>query len=139
MIKVRKGKDNKKTFLHIKESPRKIARGISNGLYDIGKENVRHLKTLIQQAPATGRYYRRRGVVHRASAKGEPPASDTGNLANTTDYKVRGVHQVEFGDTAEYGKYLEESRPHVERTAFDKARDNLNSLTHAVDRELKRR
>lgn len=37
---------------------------------------------LITNPPKTGRLYRRRGVVHQASAPGEAPASDTGALVN---------------------------------------------------------
>jgi hypothetical protein len=37
---------------------------------------------LITTGPRSGRTYRRRGVTHQASAPGEPPASDSGNLVN---------------------------------------------------------
>ncbi len=35
----------------------------------------------ILQGPKTGKVHRRRGTIHRASAPGEAPASDTGQLA----------------------------------------------------------
>lgn len=54
-----------------------------------------------------GRTYVREGVVHQASAPGQPPARDTGTLANSV--RARMVHltfwRVEVG--AEYGLYLE--------------------------------
>jgi hypothetical protein len=37
---------------------------------------------LLTNPPKTGRLYRRRGVVHQASAPGEAPASDSGALVN---------------------------------------------------------
>ena len=45
---------------------------------------------LIQSGPKSGRVYRRRGVTHRASAPGQPPASDTGSLAGSGDVNRLG-------------------------------------------------
>lgn len=53
-------------------------RGVTEG---IGIVEARAI-SLILDTPKTGKVYRRRGVSHRASAPGEPPASDTGNLVN---------------------------------------------------------
>jgi HK97 gp10 family phage protein len=48
-----------------------------------GTEAIREeAVTLINTGPKTGRVYRRNGVVHRASAPGQSPAADTGDLAN---------------------------------------------------------
>ncbi len=52
----------------------------------------------IQRGPKTGREYQRKKSSHKASAPGEAPASDTGNLARNIRVKVdrnRGEVQVE--------------------------------------------
>lgn len=70
--------------------------------------------------PKHGREYRRRTRIHRASAPGEAPAIDTGNLVNsiktTFPNSVTGV----IGIGAEYAYYLEFplNRPFV-RPAID--------------------
>lgn len=47
----------------------------------------RAVKQSLKQ-PGRGRLYRRRGVVHRASAPGSPPATDLGRLAAATTWEV---------------------------------------------------
>lgn len=106
-------------------------------------------KRSIQQGPKTGRLYRRRAITnivgvrkakefsalglrqvsakkfvvgfmfHRASAPGQAPATDTGNLVNTILAKpavadVRGIH-AEVTVNADYGRVLEEkmNRPYL--------------------------
>lgn len=59
--------------------------------------------------PRTGRIYRKAsGRLHRASAPGEYPASDTGQLVNSIHaVKVSGL-SVRVGTVATHGKLLEE-------------------------------
>lgn len=74
-----------------------------------GTESVREEATsLILNTPKTGRIYRRRGVAHQASAPGESPASDTGNLLrsiNTSVSPAALTGNVNFGTI--YSRYLE--------------------------------
>lgn len=49
-----------------------------------------------------GRTYGR----HRASAPGEYPATDTGRLANATDYRMTGPREGVLGSDIEYATYL---------------------------------
>lgn len=44
---------------------------------------------------------------HRASAPGEPPAIDTGNLLNSITHRMTGPTEGEVAVGAEYGVYLE--------------------------------
>lgn len=53
--------------------------GIIEGTELVRNEMIR----LMMQSPHTGRFYRRRGVTHQASAPGEPPAVDRGFLVNS--------------------------------------------------------
>lgn len=55
-------------------------KGVVAGAEMVAAEGTR----LIQTGPKTGRVYRRRGVTHRASAPGEAPASDSGQLAGSS-------------------------------------------------------
>lgn len=48
-------------------------------------ENIAKRKLL---EPGTGRIYRRRGRFHQASAPGESPVSDTGQLLNSTGHSI---------------------------------------------------
>ena len=67
------------------------------------KEEIQHGN------PRTGHVYRKKsGRLHRASAPGEYPASDTGQLVNSIHaIQVSGL-AVRVGAMAKHGKYLEE-------------------------------
>lgn len=60
----------------------------------------------IQRGPKSGRVYMHGKVAHRASAPGQPPATDTGNLA-TSIHRVNDGIQAAVGTGLEYGKHLE--------------------------------
>lgn len=74
------------------------------------------------ESPKTGRYYRKYGIRgasrwHRASARGEYPAQDTGNLLNSIkDRKLNDFNHAVYQDSnqAHYGRYL--IRPRLGRT-----------------------
>lgn len=91
-----------------------VMRGVVSGTEQVRNEALR----LILQTAKTGTLYRMHGVVHRASAPGEPPASDTGRLVNsiTTAYdepKLSGVvsANTEYAPYLEYGTSKMEARP----------------------------
>ena len=67
---------------------------------------------LIESGPKTGRVYQRNSVSHQASAPGEPPASDTGrlkqsstvetdtaDLSATVTWRTLYAAMLEFGTT----------------------------------------
>lgn len=81
----------------------------SNDLVDLTQQNA---VKRINQPPKTGRLYRRGGVVHQASAPGESPAADHGDLSRSietehatlaTKVAVCGVG----GEIGERAKWLE--------------------------------
>lgn len=77
---------------------------------DIATTYSNVVKTLMRDSPATGRTYRRGGVAHRASAPGEPPAPDTGDLLRSVRWRVRRDGQAwfaEVGSTLKKALYLE--------------------------------
>lgn len=74
-----------------------------------GVETIREEATsLMQNSPRSGRIYRRRGVTHKASGPGEPPAPDTGNLIRNIETSVDAqklTGNVNFGTN--YSRHLE--------------------------------
>ena len=63
----------------------------------------------MQQGPATGRTYRRGGVVHRASAPGEPPAPSSGGsaLLGSIYHERTGQFSAVVGSRLAYAAFLE--------------------------------
>lgn len=98
-------------------------------------------KVLIQTSPASGRMY----SGHRASAPGQPPATDTGALVNnwprpSKSFRVGGA-EVAGGPGQEYAIHLElgtvkmDPRPFM-RPALD---ENVPEINRAVQRDLHRK
>ena len=71
------------------------------------KNIASRMKIRIEHSPATGRLYRYGNVVHRASAPGEPPATDIGNLVSNITTTDDGSLTAYVDVEAEYGAYLE--------------------------------
>lgn len=95
-------------------------RGVVSGTEEVRNEMI----SLILNTQKTGRVYRRRGVQHQASAPGEPPASDTGRLVNstTTDYdqaKLMGTvtARTAYAAALEYGTVRMAPRPYARPAA----------------------
>jgi phage gpG-like protein len=65
------------------------------------------IKARIQRGPASGRTYTRRGVSHTASAPGEAPATDTGTLASSINYKQVNDLTAEIESRLAYAPMLE--------------------------------
>jgi hypothetical protein len=68
----------------------------------------------VRRSSGGGRAYRRGGRLHRASAPGEPPASDTGELARTVRRKVfRQDLAASVSVAARFGFMLESGTRHI--------------------------
>jgi hypothetical protein len=74
----------------------------------IAADTEANLKNRIKSGPKTGREYKRGGKVHQASAPGESPASDGGNLANRITHRITGPTRAEVPIAAKYAGHLEE-------------------------------
>lgn len=59
-----------------------VAQQIDIALYASAEHVATEYKISILNGQKSGREYKRRSVIHRASAPGEAPASDTGRLVN---------------------------------------------------------
>jgi hypothetical protein len=71
-------------------------------------EAVSDVRRAIQGPPKTGREYPRgRDKVHRASAPGQAPATDTGTLVSSIYNEDRGRNAKAIGSRLPYAFYLE--------------------------------
>lgn len=86
---------------------------------------------LLQKGPKTGRLYKRRSVMHRASAPGEAPATDTGALVRSVmmdvlEVSLEAIVSVGtiYAKMLEFGTLLMGKRPFMSQ-AVDNKRDEL--------------
>jgi HK97 gp10 family phage protein len=106
---------------------RVLARAKLGGVQALNVIGV-ELSTLIRARfrPGEGRLYTRRGVTHRASRAGAPPAVDTGRLRSSYTFRVGtvggGRAYVDVGTNVKYARFLEfgtihmRPRPHFRPT-----------------------
>lgn len=111
-------------------------RGVIKGANIVRDEILR----LIQQTPHTGLIYRRRGVTHQASAPGEPPASDTGNLVQNVTIEIDAhnlkatiTSNAEYADALEFGTTKMEPRPYM-RVGLENKTDEVRA---AIEDEIR--
>lgn len=136
--------NTRRVLRSVKDGLEHFQTGIRRGLLRVGRENVRHARKLVRDKNKNGRIYSFKGKPHQASAPGEAPANMSGTLQKTMKYIVRGHQQMEFGDQALYGKFLEDgtvkmaARPHLSRTINEKARDTMESLGNGPLLRIKR-
>jgi len=90
----------------------------------------------IRSGNKSGRIYKRGDVIHRASAPGEAPATDTGFLINQITTEVKTKKSKVIGQiiaSAPYAKHLEfgtsnmMARPYMQ-PALDKNKDKIKSI-----------
>lgn len=90
-------------------------RGVTVGIGIVEQRAV----DLITGPPKTGRVYRRRGVVHQASAPGEAPASDTGTLVNARRIDLLTAElAARLTFTARHAPFLERGTKNIEPRPF---------------------
>lgn len=119
---------------------RATMQGVVRGTEMVRTEALR----LILQTTKSGRTYRTRGVIHRASAPGEPPASDTGRLVNsiTTKYDQKTIAgrveaNTRYAEFLEYGTMKMAERPFMRPALANKRDEFLKSVEAAIAAALK--
>jgi HK97 gp10 family phage protein len=73
---------------------------------------------LAMQDPKSGRTYIRGGKIHTASAPGQAPAVDTGNLINSTQAEHTAGLTSYFDVYADYAQHLEFGTRHIAPRPF---------------------
>lgn len=147
--KIKAAKGSEDHLIRVRSHDYRFRTGIKRALHYVGQITVTEIKRLIISPPATGRIYRRPGGrLHQASAPGEAPANDTGELQESVDYEVTGIEQVECGDKAIHGKWLELGtepelpqgpvlpRGHVQRAAETVSQQAVAAMGKSVAKEL---
>jgi hypothetical protein len=103
---------NKMVYVRLKSLTREVVRGIRQAYYQIGRDLKAYAKKgiLNKKGKSGTTYYslqkrknKKTGkdmdvrVSHKASAPGEFPANQTGELQRSVNFVVRGAEQLEFG------------------------------------------
>lgn len=115
--------------------PKGTRRGMQNALNATGLLVMSRAKWLLQKGPKTGRIYKRGSIVHQASAEGEAPATDTGELASSINYDVDEANvSVDISADAEYAAALEFGSP---RRNLGKRPFMTRALREMVDKIMK--
>ena len=125
-----------------------LVRGIEAGALDAATA----AKKLIQRKHATGKWYPRHQVddvwyaAHRASAPGEPPATDTGRLAASIHHEVDKVlleavvvTDVEYAPTLEFGTMGMAKRPFflpAFNMTIEKSQRRIANIIERVSRKV---
>jgi hypothetical protein len=94
----------------------------------------------IQRGEKTGREYKRGDKTHRASAHGEYPATDTGNLISNiyvrvTDTVAYVFSRAKYSSDLEYGTRKMEPRPFM-KPSLAKHVDDIKMLTKKAISEM---
>lgn len=118
---------------------KQMGQRLDNILVATGADIAGDARESILRGPArTGRAYKRpRGRTHIASAEGEPPKSDTGQLANSIHWERLGPGTVVVGSLVDHGRRLEEemNRPWL-LPAMENNLPALERRLHKLAKEL---
>lgn len=114
------------------------------GIYEAGQHVAGEAKELVQRGAKTGRIYRKTNPnrTHQASAPGQPPASDTGTLANSIGVE-RLPDRAEISAVTPYALPLEwgtrrmAPRPFMTRALGDN-RDTIRRIVQTYVRRAGR-
>lgn len=122
-----------------------ITAGAAKGLVKAAESVRTEAIKLVTHGSHSGRTYRKNGRVHKASAPGEPPASDTGRLARriNTRYDFKALIgsinvSVEYGPFLEYGTRLMEPRPFMRPALANKRQFIVDTIKREIAASLKK-
>jgi len=125
--------------------PLDVRSGIGRALAVSVMQVDAYAKQKIQGGGRGGRTYRRRGISHQASAPGEFPKTDSGQLVSSLFFRV-GADKLSafFGTMLAYGRYLEfgtsqmQPRPWLRSSLKANAADISGRIRTAVAEALRR-
>ncbi len=108
-----------------------VNRGANRGVFKAATRVHEVSVGQILRTKKTGTIYRRRSVLHQASAPGEAPASDTGALVQSgtvirdpANLAARVNYSVSYAASLEFGTERMEPRPFL-RPSLDFMRDQI--------------
>lgn len=116
---------------YVENAMRKVESKMRPFMARLATTYASEVKLLMKNSPATGKIYKRGGKMHRASAPGEPPAPDTGNLIRHIQWRVwnDGNHWFAgVGNTLPYSLYLEYGAARGTRYTGGKNAGRLKSI-----------
>lgn len=130
----------------IEELGAKALIGFSLGLRYSAFELRKAIQQLIRTSPRGGRRYRvgkgknGKGLFHKASAPGEPPARDTGNLMNMLKARMEDPVTALVESLAGYSGYLEEGTSKMAARPFLKPalEQNTDVINRIIDEEIEK-
>lgn len=97
-ITIDAGGKNKQVFLQLAKINKLTEDGVRRAYYQMGKTFRKYASEKILGGPKSGRIYSRgNGHKHQASAPGEFPANDKGNLRRSLNFLVTGSEKLTFG------------------------------------------
>lgn len=144
-------------FKRLERMTAEVEKEVAGALFVGGLKIEENAKKSIQDGNKTGRIYQRGNVTHRASAPGEAPASDTGELAYSgiktipkssmhVNVEAQVVSKSKNGSSnyaidLEYGTSKMEARPFM-KPAFDVSKEFIiermeKALKRAVQKNAK--
>ena len=125
--------------IRIEDHTPELMQKLTSQLGDFVITGARYIEGQVKAAMLTAKHGRRYGT-HTASAPGEAPADDTGNLVSSIDVLERSSLEAVIGTPVEYSRYLEEgtsrmaARPMWDKTARDSVPTLEKLLASAVAR-----
>jgi hypothetical protein len=125
-------------YTHFGEIGQQMAREIDEVCESTALDIQARAQMAIMNPPKSGRIYRRGNVAHQASAPGEAPATDTGNLVNSAYTKKLGQADYETGFTAEYAAHLEFGAPNAHIAPRPYLRPAVEAVRKAFIAAIKR-
>jgi HK97 gp10 family phage protein len=114
----------------------KIKKGVKDGLLALALMAQGEAQKSIRRGPKTGRVYKRGKVYHQASAPGEAPANDLGNLVNkvkaemTEELVASTLSLAPYSIHLEYGTRKMAARPFL-RPAGEKIKAQAEGVLNA--------
>ena len=112
-----------------------VSEALARGAYAIERRTKENMAR-----PKSGRQYRRGSVVHVASAPGEPPAIDTGALANSLRTAQLAPLRYAVQASTAHARYLYEGTSRMAPRPFlePEARELLPEIQREVARVVRR-
>ena len=143
MISIKATKKTKTVLVDAGKHSKRLKKSTRLAMHEIGLIVGRENKRIITTGKRTGRVYSVAGRSHTASSPREAPASITGRLHKSYEYRVSSWHTMVVGESADYAKFLEDGtrnvrpRQHLIRAINNKSADAVRIFYTYGKRGLK--